>query len=48
MANSNKKNQAQEPNKIDELNESLTNAGTKIAENKKKLGCKFANSNFLL
>lgn len=38
MANSNKKNQAQEPNKIDELNESLTNAGTKIAENKKKLG----------
>lgn len=34
----NKKNQADEKNTIDELNESLTGVGTKIAENKKKIG----------
>lgn len=38
MANSNKKHEADEKTKIDELNESLTNAGTKIEQNKKKVG----------
>lgn len=38
MAKSNKKQDSTETNKIDELNEKLTNAGQKIAQNKKKYG----------
>lgn len=38
MAKSNNKNQPEEKNKIDELNESLTSAGAKIAENKSQIG----------
>ncbi len=38
MAKSNKKNVADDKTKIDELNESLTNAGSKIEQNKKTVG----------
>ncbi len=38
MANSNKKHPSDEKNKIDELNESLTHAGTTIVEHKKLIG----------
>lgn len=38
MAKSNNKNTPEEKTKIDELNERLTKAGTKIAEHKKKYG----------
>lgn len=38
MAKSNKKQVAEDKTKIDELNESLTNAGTKIEQNKKMVG----------